>query len=279
LLGNWRHYFETRHEGLGTTYERFVLHKYFRGLREKYGIKTILEAPVFGMMGVSGINSMWWVRHGAEVTLVDHNRERMTWIKEIWAELSLKVHVVLDPGTYSSLPFRDGEFDLSWNFAAVHPLPNAEGLLRELARVTRKVIWIAIPNPVNLFRLVCGSITDHSSYAKQGGVSSMIVADAMTKAGWQLRESGYLDVPPWPDIAMSREDFLRKIGMTRIAHRLEKSINSESRICILDYYSGRKPRMKQETCRYGRWENGPRWLKKVWAHHKYFLFTPPSDRR
>lgn len=278
-MGDWKHYFDTRHEGLGTTYERFVLNTYFSRLRNQYGVDTVLEAPLFGMTGISGINSMWWARHGAKVTLVDHNRERLILIKRIWADLSLKLHVDVNQGTYASLPFQDEEFDLSWNFAAVHTLPNAGDLLRELARVTRKVIWIAIPNPLNLFKLVCGSMKDPKSSAKQAELSLMIVADAMTKAGWRLRESGYFDVPPWPDIAMSREECLRKIGLTQIAGRLEKGINRENRICILDYYSGRNPKMKQEMCRYGRWENSPRWVKKVWAHHRYFLFAPPNDHR
>ncbi len=60
---DWKYYFETLHEGLGTTYERFVLHGYFNRIQDQYGVKTVLEAPVFGMTGISGINSVWWAVH------------------------------------------------------------------------------------------------------------------------------------------------------------------------------------------------------------------------
>jgi hypothetical protein len=273
LLAYWEHYFETRHEGLGATYERFVLHGYFKRIKDQYGVKTVLEAPVFGMTGISGINSVWWAVHRARVTLVDHNRERLAAVKKVWQELSLQAELIYNPGTYSSLPFADREFDMSWNFAALHSDIEPEVLMQELARVTRKVIFICVPNPMHLFGLLLNSWPKELRGLRHFNMTSAHVEKIMTASGWQLKERGVLVVPPWPDIAMPKEELLRRIGLRRYARRLEKEIARKDRICILDYYSGRNKEMKREMCRYGFLENSPNWLKTVWAHHRYFVFV------
>jgi hypothetical protein len=48
----WRQYFLNTYEGFGTTYERFVLHRYFSRLKRRYDVNSVLEAPSFGMVGV-----------------------------------------------------------------------------------------------------------------------------------------------------------------------------------------------------------------------------------
>jgi hypothetical protein len=259
---------------MGTTYERFVLHTYFRRIKNQYGVETVLEAPVLGMTGISGINSMWWAIRGSRVTLIDHSRERLAAIENVWDELSLEAQLIHDPGTYSSLPFEDGEFDMSWNFAALTPDLNLEGLLRELIRLTRKVIFICIPNRINLFGLVLKGMLRKSEPLERNMIVSGMVQKIMTQSGWGVMEKGFLDVPPWPDIAMAREDFFRKMGLTRYAERLEQNIKEKNRISILDYYTGRKKDMKREILRYAFLENIPNPLKGIWAHHRYLVFTP-----
>jgi len=270
---NWKNCFETRHEGLGTTYERFILHEYFRRIRDQYGVKTVLEAPLFGMTGISGINSVWWAIQGARVTLVDNSRERLAAIEKIWDELSLEARFLYDTGTYASLPFEDQEFDMSWNFAALNPDLRVEGLLRELTRVTQKVIFICVPNRIHLFGLIRKGILK-ISLLEQNRIVSGVVEKIMKQSGWRVTEKGLFDVPPWPDIAMSKEDFYRKIGLARYANRLKKGSTQENRICILDYYSGRNREMKREMRRYAFLENCPSPLKNIWAHHSYQIFTP-----
>jgi hypothetical protein len=58
----WKNYFKDFHEGMGTTYERFVLHGIFEKIRNEFGVETVLEGPVLGITGISGINSMGWPR-------------------------------------------------------------------------------------------------------------------------------------------------------------------------------------------------------------------------
>jgi len=274
LLEDWKHYFETRHEGVGTTYERFILHEYFRSIRDRYDVKTVLEAPVFGMTGISGINSVWWAIQGAEVTLVDHSRERLGRIKRVWQELSLDARLVYVPRPYASLPFQDGEFDMSWNFAALPPDLKSDNLLRELSRIARKVIFICLPNRLNLFRPFCKRLQKANGFSKRSGINSKIIIDIMKSQGWQLGEAGYLDVPPWPDIAMSKEELLRNIGLKQCAKRLEREIADKGRISVLDYFGGMDKEMASRMRRYAFLEKSPKWIKTLWAHHSYQIFTP-----
>jgi hypothetical protein len=53
----WKKYLTDWNEGLGVVYERFVLNDYLDQLVDRHAIKTVLEAPLYGMAGVSGINS------------------------------------------------------------------------------------------------------------------------------------------------------------------------------------------------------------------------------
>ena len=60
----WQRYMTDYNEGLGVVYERFVLNDYLDGLVDRYGIRTVLEAPLYGMAGVSGINSVRLAQRG-----------------------------------------------------------------------------------------------------------------------------------------------------------------------------------------------------------------------
>ncbi|NIV36633.1 MAG: hypothetical protein GWN58_46525, partial [Anaerolineae bacterium] len=55
---SWKRYLTDYNEGLGLVYERFVLNDFLLALRKEFGIESVLEAPLFGMAGVSGINSV-----------------------------------------------------------------------------------------------------------------------------------------------------------------------------------------------------------------------------
>lgn len=274
LTENWKDFFRTRDEGLGTTYERFVLHAHFRRIKGRYGVDRVLEAPVFGMTGISGINSLWWAGHGAEVTLADHSRERLTLVKKIWHELSLDVHLVCVSSPCQSLPFEDAAFDMSWNFAALGPPVHVKALLPELARVTRKAVFICVPNRSNLLGPFFNLLIERRPDFKTSPLSPRFIRELMRKANWSLEESGFLDVPPWPDIGMPKENLFNKIGLRTYVRALQKGVARKNRLCSLDYYTGKDRAMKRRIKRYAFLENGPAWLKRLWAHHHWQIFTP-----
>jgi hypothetical protein len=270
----WKRYFEDPDEGLGTTYERFILHQCFERLYRKYSIQKVLEAPSFGMTGISGINSMWWATRGVDVTVMDDVQERLELTQKVWEETGLAADFFTTSDEYGSLSFMDKSFDLSWNFASLAFVSNMEQFLSELARVTRTIIFICVPNRLSLgYRW--------QNRGSQGVVSLVSenmkperILTIMDGLEWRADESGYLDAPPWPDIGMKKEDFLRKLGLRGLADKLENRNHNPT--CILDYYKGLKPNMDKEFKKYSFLENLPNWLKRLWAHHRYSIFVPKS---
>lgn len=267
----WREYFLNPHEGTGTTYERFILHQYFERLRKQYSVEKVLECPIFGMTGLSGINSLWWAYNGADVTILDDDEERICMIQRVWQNLSMKAHFACQPDGFKILPFKDNSFDLGWNFASLRFVRDPRKFLAELARVSAKVIFICVPNQGNvwsfLLRLFDGMINEGSSYPANTDLIGI-----MGKLNWNLTESGYFDVPPWPDIAMKKEDFLKKMGFQKLAQKLEK--RDGACLSILDYFNGNNRNMESEMLKHSFLERLPSIFKRYWAHHQYFIFTP-----
>jgi len=268
----WKHYFKNHHEGLGTTYERFILHNYFKNLKSNYSVQSVLEAPSFGMTGVSGINSMWWAIEDTHVTIVDHSRERIDLIENVWRELSLSADCIYNSNDYNKHPFEDNSFDMGWNFAALWFVPNLDKFLKELTRVSRKVIFICIPNRSNVFYLLRKLSDKNSNSLYEENINPVKIRKIMLKYNWQINEIGYLDIPPWPDIAMKKEDLLKKVGLKQLAKKIKTG--DENHICILDYFSGKNNNMDKEILKYAFLENSPRIFQRIWAHHQYFIFTP-----
>lgn len=272
---SWKGYFQNPDEGLGTTYERFILHRHFEGIERRFRIQNLLEVPSFGMTGVSGINSLWWASRGIPVTLVDDHEERISFVRDVWGRLSLPVRILYCPREQSRFSLEDHSFDMSWNFAALRFVPRPEAIVGEMCRVTRKVILICMPNAGNLFSRM------NSRAARRPGKGMDrdplgALLPVMRNNGWELLEKGYFDIPPWPDIAMKKEDFLRKLGLNRIAGGMEKKKGNS--LCILDYFSGKDIGMGKRTLKLDILERAPAFFKRIWAHHHYFLFTPRRIR-
>lgn len=267
----WEQYFTDTHEGLGTTYERFVLHRYFERICGAYAVESVLEAPSFGMTGVSGINSLWWAARGAATTVLDDNPRRVGMIRRVWKQIDLPVQC-LQVEDFGAVPLRDRSFDLSWNFSALGFLQDPEACLTELARVTRRIIFICLPN----VRGIAGIVR-----SRAGGTGSADYADprriegALYTLGWRAAERGYLDVPPWPDIAMKKEDFMNKFGLGWLLRRQERP--PVKRLCILDYFYGLYPAMESKVMRYAFLERSPSLIKALLAHHRYMLFVPRRE--
>ena len=267
ITNTWRQYFLNTHEGFGTTYERFVLHRYFSWLKARYDIHSVLEAPSFGMTGVSGINSLWWAWRGAEVTIVDQCLERLAAIQKIWRGTGLAARLVCQSPSSALLPFSDCSFDMSWNFAALWHVRDGETYLRELGRVTKTALFLCVPNQQN----ICWKLRpyDAGEFILDNIGTDWIVS-SLAAHNWRLVETGFFDVPPFPDIAMKREDFLRRMGLNRLAKWMEAKEGEG--ICILDYFTGRSPAMERKVMKFDLLEQSPAWFKRLWAHHRFLLF-------
>ncbi|MCP4402744.1 MAG: class I SAM-dependent methyltransferase [bacterium] len=275
----WKQYFTHRHEGLGSTYERFLLHHIFEEIAGRHAIYNVLEVPSFGMTGVSGINSLWWAARKVPVTLLDNDRERMECIRGVWQELSFETDILYHPiETGATLPFNDRIFDMAWNFAALWFVPDLKQFLAELTRVSRKAILLCIPNRLNIFHMIRMRSPEMANSVYVGNIHPGKITTIMKKLNWTLEKQAYFDIPPWPDIAMNKEKMLQKIGLKRLGRSLEQEKDQEP-LCILDYFNGRNIEMEQDVLKYAFLENSPRLFAKFWAHHQYLLFTPSYSKQ
>jgi SAM-dependent methyltransferase len=202
----WKHYLTDYNEGLGLVYERFVLNDFLNLLRMRFNIRSVLEAPLYGMAGVSGINDVVFARHGVQVTLVDDDPERLRGVRRIWEEdLHLPAEFVAIPPTgWDRLPFADRSFDLTWQWAGLWYLADPEGLLRELARTSRKLVFVAMPNNLQVGYWMRKLVIDREFFATHDERWTDIgrIRRILESAGVEIIDEGVLDVPPWPDTVM-----------------------------------------------------------------------------
>jgi hypothetical protein len=277
----WKRYLTDYNEGLGLVYERFVLNEFLLELKEAYGMETVLEAPLFGMAGVSGINSVALAQAGADVTLVDDHPERLAAVERIWGELDLTARF-MDHGDWRQLPFADGAFDLAWNWAALwhlSPDPAAEApkpaaLLRELARVSKRVVFVAMPNRVQVGYLLRKYLLerDFVNYVDEGWADIGRVRRVLEEAGVRIVRQGVLDVPPWPDTVMPASEVLKRLGIK--SKRLEGQFSGDSwEWSTMAYYLGQQPELHERVMRYAWLDRAPLpWrAKAIWAHHRYVV--------
>lgn len=269
----WKKYLTDYNEGLGVVYERFVLNDYLEQLVDEYDVRTVLEAPLYGMAGVSGINSVSLAQRGCDVTLVDCVEERLKGITRIWRELELPAHFVLHKD-FSHLPFEENSFDLAWEWAGLWYLPNAEALLRELTRVSRKLVFVAMPNNLQVGYLMRKYLIDRDFFdtVDERWVQMGRIKSVLRDMGVHFIEQGVLDVPPWPDTVMPAAEVLRRLGIK--SKKLESQFSGEGwSWSTMAHYLGQEPDLYERVIKYAWLDHTsiPWQLKLVWAHHRYIL--------
>jgi SAM-dependent methyltransferase len=269
----WKRYLTDYNEGLGVVYERFVLNDYLDGLLSRYQINDVLEAPIYGMAGVSGINSVRLAQRGCRVTLLDSNAERLSGVERIWEELGLAVTTVHHEDM-AHLPFADASFDLAWNWAALWYVEDPESLLRELARTSRKLVFVAMPNRLQVGYLMRKLVLDRDFFqgVDERWANAWLFKKILQGAGLTIVDEGVLDVPPWPDTVMPAAEVLKCLGIR--SKRLEGQFSGQGWTwSTMAYYKGEQPELRERVMRYAFLDRAPLpWqLKSIWAHHRYVL--------
>ncbi len=273
---SWQKYLTDYDEGLGLVYERFVLNDFLEGLRRRYELRSVLEAPLYGMAGVSGINSLVFARQGVPVTLVDDTPERMAGVRRIWQEeLGLPVATALvAPDGWGRLPFADRSFDLTWHWAGLWYIQQPAALLRELARTSRRLVFVAMPNNLQVGYWMRKLLIDREFFAThdESWTDATRNRHILEDAGVTIVEEGVIDVPPWPDTVMPAGEVLKRLGIR--SKRLEQQFTGEGwRWSTMAYYLGQEPDLYARVMRYAWLDRAalPWQLKAVWAHHRYLV--------
>jgi len=283
IIHDWEKYFDNPDEGLGSSYERIVLNRLIAEAVREYGVKSILESPSFGFTGLSGINLMQAALDGAEVHLEDHNELRIEEIKALWQKLDLPLEIKYNKD-YSLLDYPDKSIDMSFSFSAIWFVKDLPRYLGELSRVSSKLIFISVPNRAGI-----GYKTQIKDYSPElypevnpGFIDPAVISWHLRKLGWRLEAKGYFDCPLWPDIGMSKEDFLMKHCMfCKLMGKCKVPVAQKApgkRVSIMDFYAGKDPDFEDRMMRYSYLERfAPEAFKKYWAHHYYLQFVPESD--
>ena len=274
IIKNWPNYFlKDRNEGLGSSYERAVLNVKLDEIMRRFNINSALEVPIFGITGLSGINSMWLAQKRVSVHLIDNDQKRLQLIEGVWNEVNLPADFRYQP-KFEQLPFPDKAIDFGWNFSAMWFLDDMETFLKELTRVVSKVIMICVPNRSGFGHLIEKYISsaDWRKRLQEEFIIPQNIIKCLTALGWQLIERNYIDCPPWPDIGMAKEDFLKRFGLGFLAPKNKSKVPYYS---IMDFYTGNDMDFAQKMLKYAWLEShAPKWLKYFWAHHQFLIFTP-----
>jgi hypothetical protein len=272
----WRKYLTDYNEGLGLVYERFVLNDFLEQLRQKYDLQSVLEAPLYGMAGVSGINDVVFAQNGVKVTLVDDDAERLCGVNRIWREdLQLPVNLVYNPpDRWGQLPFADRSFDLTWCWAALWYIQNPAGLLAELARTSRKLVFVAMPNNLQVGYWMRKLVIDREFFRRHDESWTDIgrIRRVLQANGVEIIDQGVLDVPPWPDTVMPANEVLKRLGIR--SKQLEEQFTGDGwRWSTMAYYLGQEPDLYDRVMKYAWLDHAslPWQIKAVWAHHRYLL--------
>lgn len=269
----WKKYLTDWDEGLGVVYERFILNDYLDQLVDTHRVHSVLEAPLYGMAGVSGINSVRLAERGCDVTLVGNNRERLEGVRKIWERLKLPAHFVRQPD-FKQLPFADDSFDLTWQWAGLWYLPDAEQLLKALVRTSRKLVFIAMPNRIQVGYLLRKHLIDRDFFytIDERWVQIDRIKKILTDCGILIIDEGVLDVPPWPDTVMPAAEVLKRLGIQ--SKKLNDRFTGEGwSWSTMAYYLKEQPELRDQVMKYAWLDHAPiPWqLKTIWAHHRYVL--------
>lgn len=269
----WRHYLTDYNEGLGLVYERFVLNDFLLALKGRYGFASVLEAPLYGMAGVSGINSVALAKIKTPVALVDDEPERLAGVQRIWGELGLPAQFTLVQD-WGKLPFPDNSFEFVWNWAALWHLKQPDALLAEMVRCANKLIFVAVPNPVQVGYQFRKRVVEPEFVKEidERWTDIGMIRRKLEALGVTILEQGVLDTPPWPDTVMPASELLGRLGIR--SKKLQGRFQGEGwRWSTMDYYLGQDLGLYPRVMKYAWLERLriPWQIKQIWSHHRWVL--------
>jgi SAM-dependent methyltransferase len=194
-------------EGLGIASERFAVNHmlldFLATQANGQPLQRVLEAPVDGLMGVPGMNSVVFARElGAAVTVGSPSQPLLRRSREFWTRLGLHDQVHFDC-TGDRFAYPDGSFDWVWNYCTFEHFNDARSLLLEMKRVSRRYVCVVTQNCYNwgypihrLYHKLRGQPWDHGSprWMRMGSLRRLF-----RECDLRIVQAGCVDVPPWLD--------------------------------------------------------------------------------
>ena len=194
-------------EVFGITYDRYVLMKHHKILAQELDLKKIVEMPSHGAKAAGSLYSIGFGLAGCHVTLVNPEQEMMSG----WKDLGMggAVETVFGVDQYHS-PFKEGEFDLAWNFVTWTELAHPLSYLLEMKRITASYVLLVTCNNFQpgylMHRLVHKLYGIPWTHGQVRYNHVHTVKKMFQKAGLEVMEYGAIDTPGWPDPLVPARD-------------------------------------------------------------------------
>jgi nucleoside-diphosphate-sugar epimerase len=279
---DWRSYFSDPDEGLGTVYERFALDDVLRAAIARTGARSVLHAPLFGMMGIPGVDAVFLAREGTRVGLVDFVPERMDAVVGLWKELGLEPECHLVPSAHPAtwperLPAR---YDLAFSFAALWWFDDPWAVLAAQARWADQGVLTCVPNR-NVFMRARALLWHQDLFGRlnQEALDRHKLVEAGARIGLQPVDTGLFDIPPFPDTSVPIAKVMRAMLGKKPDQPSEGALDPKKWAwSILPYLRGEQPDLEQRVRKLGTLERTmPEAVQPAWAHHRYTLFVPAGQ--
>ena len=205
-------------EGIGSIYERIMIKRFFEALAKQYTFNSVLEYQ--GLAITKGIDNITFLKIGKDVTVAD---EKINQIQENWP---------FREKPRFSLPHKEQSgFDLVWNFAVIQLQPE---IIEEMIALSNKFVLIFVPNFLNwgmpahqLYHFLTCTNCQHAEKGNLFIRTRWGVERLARNKGLKIIETGYIDMPPLPDIGFSIRELREKLGLKTEFKRKPSSVNSE----------------------------------------------------
>ena len=198
-------------EVFGVTYDRYVLLKLHGILTRQLQIKNVVEMPSHGAKAAGSLYSIGFGLAGCRVTLVNPEIDMMYGWEEL--EIEASVDIVKDVNIYQT-PFRNGQFDIAWNFVTWTELDDPPRYLWEMKRISEKYVLLVTCNNFQpgypwhrLIHKLYGFPWTHGQ-VKYNHITK--VRKLFELVGLKVMEYGAIDTPGWPDPSGPRDIRLHK---------------------------------------------------------------------
>ena len=285
---DWRGYVADPDEGLGTVYERFALRDVLKASVDRTASRSVLHAPLFGMMGFPGLDAVFLAQAGVRVGLLDFLPERLDAVVAQWREFGLEpeTHLVEGPDPATWPDELGTDYDLVFSFAALWWFDDPWAVVAAQKRWADKGVLTCVPNK-NVFIRV-------REYGWHKGLFERLNLDALDRGalvaagqrmGLEAVDTGLFDIPPFPDTSVP----LAKVVRAMLGKKQEEGPAAAGpgeppegawSWSIIPYLKGDQPDLEDRVAKLAAWERFlPKPMAPGLAHHRYTLFIPAQPSR
>jgi len=193
-------------EVFGVTYDRYVLLQLQKIMVKELGLKRVVEMPSHGAKAAGSLYSIGFGLAGCRVALVNPEMEMMCGWEELGIRQRAKAYPNID--IYQS-GFKDGEFDLAWNFVTWTELEDPRRFMAEMKRISNRYIFLVTCNnfqpgyPWHRFLHYWYGFPWTHGQVKYNHMTK--VRRIFRDEGLKVVEYGSIDTPGWPDPSGPRD--------------------------------------------------------------------------